>query len=92
MASQGITRKGAPPNYARMEMPYNVMAKPSRWPLYPGRILFWVPCCRDEGQLIHDKKTGVPSNDVDRSGKGQAVEFAQPKKGLALTYKDFFVI
>ena len=39
-----------------------------------------------------DKKTGVPSNDVDRSGKGQAVEFAQPKKGLALTYKDFFVI
>ena len=90
MASQGITRKGAPPitpNGNALQR----NGQPSRWPLYPGRILFWVPCCRDEGQLIHDKKTGVPSNDVDRSGKGQAVEFAQPKK-VALTYKDFFVI
>jgi Ca2+-binding RTX toxin-like protein len=42
--------------------------------------------------VIYDKKTGVLSYDADGSGKGQAIEFAQLKKDLALTYKDFFVI
>ncbi|MBM6582773.1 right-handed parallel beta-helix repeat-containing protein [Microvirga sp. BT689] len=42
--------------------------------------------------LIYNKKTGVLSYDADGSGKGQAVEFAQLSKNLALTYKDFFVI
>ncbi|MBM6581019.1 right-handed parallel beta-helix repeat-containing protein [Microvirga sp. BT689] len=41
--------------------------------------------------LIYNKKTGVLSYDADGSGKGQAVEFAQLSKNLALTYKDFFV-
>jgi Ca2+-binding RTX toxin-like protein len=42
--------------------------------------------------VIYNKKTGVLSYDADGSGKGQAIEFAQLKKGLALKYTDFFVI
>jgi VCBS repeat-containing protein len=42
--------------------------------------------------VIYNKKTGVLSYDADGSGKGQAIEFAQLKKGLALKYNDFFVI
>ncbi|MFD2227500.1 calcium-binding protein [Microvirga arabica] len=42
--------------------------------------------------LIYNKRTGVLSYDSDGSGYKTAVEFAQLKKGLALTYKDFFVI
>jgi serralysin len=42
--------------------------------------------------LIYNKKSGILSYDVDGSGRGQAVEFAYLKKGLALTYKDFFII
>jgi Ca2+-binding RTX toxin-like protein len=42
--------------------------------------------------LIYNKKTGVLSYDADGSGSKVAVEFAQVKKGLALTHKDFFVI
>ncbi|MGF9764874.1 hypothetical protein AAII07_58400 [Microvirga sp. 0TCS3.31] len=42
--------------------------------------------------VIYDKKTGVVSYDVDGSGSKAAVEFAQLKTGLGLTYKDFFII
>jgi Ca2+-binding RTX toxin-like protein len=42
--------------------------------------------------LVYNKKTGILSYDADGSGSKAAVEFAQLKKGLALTYKDFFVI
>jgi len=42
--------------------------------------------------LIYNKKTGVLSFDADGSGAGKAVDFAQLKRGLALTAKDFFVI
>jgi Ca2+-binding RTX toxin-like protein len=42
--------------------------------------------------VLYDKKTGVLSYDADGSGRGKAVEFAQLKKGLAPSYKDFFVI
>ena len=42
--------------------------------------------------LIYNKKTGVLSYDADGVSKGQAIEFAQLKKGLSLTYKDFFII
>lgn len=42
--------------------------------------------------LIYNKKTGIISYDADGSGKGQAIEFAQVKKGLALKYDDFFVV
>ncbi len=42
--------------------------------------------------LIYNKKTGVLSYDADGSGRGQAVEFAQLSKNLALTYKDFFIV
>ena len=42
--------------------------------------------------VLYDKKTGVLSYDADGSGSGKAVEFALLKKGLAMTYKDFYVI
>ncbi len=42
--------------------------------------------------VIYNKSTGVLSYDADGSESGKAVEFAQVKKGLVLTYKDFFVI
>ncbi len=43
--------------------------------------------------LIYNRNTGVLSYDADGSGtKHKAVEIALLKKGLALTYKDFFVI
>jgi Ca2+-binding RTX toxin-like protein len=42
--------------------------------------------------VIYNKSTGVLSYDADGSGSGKAVEFAQLKKGLSMTYKDFFII
>ncbi|WP_210490842.1 peroxidase family protein [Microvirga antarctica] len=42
--------------------------------------------------LIYDNKTGVLSYDADGSGAGKAIEIASLKKGLKLTYHDFFVI
>ncbi|NIX75450.1 calcium-binding protein [Microvirga terricola] len=42
--------------------------------------------------LIYSKKTGVLYYDADGSGAGKAVEIAQLKKGLKMTYADFFVI
>ena len=42
--------------------------------------------------LIYDKNTGLLFYDADGSGSGRSVAFAHLKKGLALTYKDFFVI
>ncbi|EIM26532.1 M10 family metallopeptidase [Microvirga lotononidis] len=42
--------------------------------------------------IIYDKKTGLVSYDPDGSGPGEAFAFAQLKKGLALTHKDFLVI
>jgi Ca2+-binding RTX toxin-like protein len=42
--------------------------------------------------VIYNKSTGVLSYDADGSEAGKAVEFAKVKKGLTLTYKDFFVI
>lgn len=42
--------------------------------------------------LFYNKKTGVLYYDADGSRAGQAVEIATLKKGLAMTYKDFFVI
>ena len=45
-----------------------------------------------DDHVIYNKKTGVLSYDVDGSGSKVAVEFAQLKKGLAMTFKDLFVI
>ncbi|MBB3020573.1 Ca2+-binding RTX toxin-like protein [Microvirga lupini] len=42
--------------------------------------------------VVYNKKTGVLSYDADGSGKGKAIEFAQVKKGLALSHLDIFVI
>ncbi|MGO4574099.1 hypothetical protein [Microvirga sp. 2TAF3] len=42
--------------------------------------------------LVYNKKTGTLSYDVDGSGSGKAVQIAVLKKGLALTYADFFVV
>jgi Ca2+-binding RTX toxin-like protein len=42
--------------------------------------------------LVYISKAGKILYDADGSGRGKAVEFAQVKKGLALTFKDFFVI
>jgi Ca2+-binding RTX toxin-like protein len=46
----------------------------------------------NDDYLVYNKKTGILSYDADGSGSKAAVEFAQLKKGLALTYKDFFVV
>lgn len=42
--------------------------------------------------LIYNKKTGLLFLDIDGSGLGKAVEIAVLKKGLKLTYNDFFVV
>jgi hypothetical protein len=42
--------------------------------------------------VIYNEKTGVLSYDIDGSGSKAAVEFAQLKTELALTYKNFFVL
>lgn len=42
--------------------------------------------------LVYNKKTGILSYDADGSGSGKAVQIAVLKKGLALTYADFFVV
>jgi serralysin len=42
--------------------------------------------------VIYNNKTGVLSYDADGSGKDAALGFAQLNKGLALTFKDFFVV
>jgi len=42
--------------------------------------------------LIYNKKTGVLSYDADGNGTGEAVEFAQLKKGLKMTSLDFMVV
>jgi Ca2+-binding RTX toxin-like protein len=42
--------------------------------------------------LVYDSKKGVLYYDADGSGNGKAVEIATLKKGLKMTYHDFFVI
>ena len=42
--------------------------------------------------FIYDKKKGVLSYDADGSGSKAAVEIATLKKGLKMTYKDFFFV
>jgi hypothetical protein len=42
--------------------------------------------------VIYDRKTGILSYDPDGSGFRKPVEFAQFKKGLALTCHDFLVV
>jgi hypothetical protein len=42
--------------------------------------------------FIYNKKTGVLSYDADGSGSKAAIEIAQLKKNLKMTYKDFFII
>lgn len=42
--------------------------------------------------IIYDNQKGVLYYDADGSGSKAAIQFASLKKGLALTYKDFFVI
>ena len=42
--------------------------------------------------IVYNKKTGGHSYDGDGSGAKAAIEFAQLKKGLGLTNKDFFII
>jgi hypothetical protein len=47
---------------------------------------------KDENDyVLYDRKTGILSHDPDGSGLRKPVEFAQLKKGLALTCHDFFV-
>jgi Ca2+-binding RTX toxin-like protein len=42
--------------------------------------------------ILYNRKTGILSYDSDGSGSNKPVEFAQFKKGLALTHTEFFVI
>ncbi|MBJ6125471.1 calcium-binding protein [Microvirga splendida] len=42
--------------------------------------------------IVYNKKAGVLSYDADGSGRGKAIEFAQVKKGLALSHLDIFVM
>jgi len=46
----------------------------------------------EDDRIIYDKKSGALYYDADGTGKAAAVKFAQLKKGLALTDKDFYVI
>ena len=45
-----------------------------------------------EDRILYDRSTGALSYDADDTGSAKAVKFATLKKGLALTYHDFFVI
>jgi Ca2+-binding RTX toxin-like protein len=45
-----------------------------------------------EDRILYDRSTGALSYDADGTGSATAVKFATLKKGLALTYHDFFVI
>ena len=45
-----------------------------------------------DDRIIYDSTTGAVSYDVDGSGAGAAVKFAQLAKGLALTNADFLII
>ena len=48
---------------------------------------------KDENDtIIYNKKKGILTYNSDGSGSKAAVEFAQVKKGLALSYKDFFIV
>jgi Ca2+-binding RTX toxin-like protein len=48
---------------------------------------------RDKNQhLVYDSKKGILWYDADGSGSGKPVEIAALKKGLHLTYHDFFVV
>ncbi|WP_457094693.1 hypothetical protein [Microvirga sp. P5_D2] len=42
--------------------------------------------------IVANMKTGALSYDADGSGAKAAIEFAQVKRELGLTHKDFFVI
>jgi len=42
--------------------------------------------------INYNKKTGILSYDSDGSGSRKAVEFAQFKKGLALSHNEFFIV
>lgn len=42
--------------------------------------------------LIYNKRTGVLSYDADGSGSKAAIEIAQLKKNLKMSFKDFFII
>jgi Ca2+-binding RTX toxin-like protein len=62
-------------------------------PAQIDKAYFAIDKAKDKNDyLIYSKKTGVLSYDADGSGIKSAIEIAQLKKGLALTYKDFFVI
>jgi Ca2+-binding RTX toxin-like protein len=62
-------------------------------PAQIDKAYFAIDRAKDKNDyLIYSKKTGVLSYDADGSGSKSAIEIAQLKKGLALTYKDFFVI
>jgi len=42
--------------------------------------------------ILYNRKTGILSYDSDGSGSRKPVEFAQFKKGLALSHNEFFVV
>jgi len=65
---------------------------PTKPKLLSGKFFSLDKAKDKDDYIIYSKKTGVLSYDADGSGKGQAVEFVQLKKGLAMTYKDVFVI
>jgi len=62
----------------------------------PGKLsksYFALDKAKDKNDaIIYNKKKGILAYDSDGSGSKAAVEFAQVKKGLPLSYKDFFIV
>ena len=66
-------------------------------PTKPAKLdskMFWTGSKAHDAddRIIYNKKTGALSYDVDGTGSKAAVQFAQVKKGLPLTDKDFLII
>lgn len=62
-------------------------------PVMLDRKFFGLDKAKDRDDfIVYNRKTGALSYNADGSGNGQAIEFAQLKKGLILTHKDLFVI
>lgn len=59
-----------------------------------AKAAFWTGAAAHDAndRILYDKATGALYYDADGTGARAAVKFAQLKAGLALSYKDFFIL